>query len=139
MRKLQTGKLFPDFNYFTTNSETKKLNDVKGTNYTLIVFWASWCNPCRQEIPELKKLHNEYQKKGVSIVSISIDRDINKWKQALAAENMPWANLSNLPGNYNEVMEQYNIKAIPEMYLLDKDNKIISNPRSVDEIRMILK
>jgi len=125
-RKLiRVAQPFPNFDY--TDMERKKLtlNDVKGEKGTLVVFWASWCGPCRDEIPDLKKFNAAYNAKGIKMVSISIDHDITAWKTALVKEKMTWANLSNLPGDYKEISKKYNINAIPSMFLLDKDNRII--------------
>lgn len=124
-RLLLTQQSFPDFRYKDQLQQSFALNDLKGKKATLIVFWASWCGPCRAEIPELKKFYATYKNQGVNIISISTDRDINDWKKALEKEKMPWANLSNLPGNSKEINTKYNINAIPSMFLLDKDNKIV--------------
>lgn len=135
-RKLLYGSLFPDFTYMDTIGKKTTLQDVKGQKGTLIVFWASWCGPCRQEIPELKKFYNEYNSKGISIVSISVDNDTNAWKSALIKEQMPWINISNLPGNYAAIYSRYNIKAIPLMFLLNSENKILLvNPQSIEKIK----
>lgn len=135
-RKLLYGSLFLDFTYMDTIGKKTTLQDVKGQKGTLIVFWASWCGPCRQEIPELKKFYNEYNSKGISIVSISVDNDTNAWKSALIKEQMPWINISNLPGNYAAIYSKYNIKAIPLMFLLNSENKILLvNTQSIEKIK----
>ncbi|WP_379091720.1 redoxin domain-containing protein [Pedobacter sp. UC225_65] len=122
---LLVSKPFIDFNYADVNDKKFTLNSVKGKNGTLIVFWASWCGPCREEIPELKEYYKTYADKGIAIVSISADHDINSWKKALKEEKMPWPNLNSLPGNFKEITAKYNVSAIPAMFLLDKENKIV--------------
>lgn len=124
-KSLEIGQFLPDFTYVDQFQKKFSLNQVKGSRGTLVVFWASWCGPCRQEIPELKKLYAKYKNKGISIVSISTDHNITEWKKALLYEKMSWPNLSNLPGNSKEINQTYNLNAIPSMFLLDKDNKII--------------
>ncbi len=135
-KKLLPGNIFPDFNYSDTTGKKRTLNDVKGRKGTLIVFWASWCGPCRKEIPDLKKLYDQYYSKGISIVSISVDNNANAWQEAVLKEQMPWFNLSNLPGNYEDINSQYNIQAIPLMFLLNKENKILlANPGSIEKVK----
>lgn len=122
---LLTDQIFPAFSYVDATKKKFNLNDVKGKKGTLVVFWASWCGPCRAEIPELKTFYAEYKNKGINLLSISIDHDIADWKKALNREQMPWVNLSNLPGDYKEITSKYNIKAIPAMFLLDGNNKLV--------------
>ncbi len=139
-RKLMVGSPFPDFNYRDTLGEQKTLKDIKGKNGTLIIFWASWCGPCRAEIPELKKFYEQYHSKEISIVSISVDNNAEAWRKALVKEQMPWVNLSNLPGSYSDIFSKYNIKAIPLMFLLNDNDKILlADPRSIEIIKSKLK
>lgn len=130
---LLQNKAFPDFNYVSSDNKKFQLNQLKGKKGTLVVFWASWCGPCRAEIPELKAFYQSYKAKGISLISISTDQNIGDWKKALEKEKMPWPNLANLPGNAKEINAKYNIKAIPAMFLLDKDNKIVlADPNDFD-------
>lgn len=125
MPYLEEGGTFPNFAYNDRNGKVNALENLKGKNGTLVIFWASWCGPCRQEIPELKKLHKTYQAKGINFISISIDHDISKWKQAVILEKMPWPNLANLPGDFKEIKKKYNLYAIPSMFLLDDKGKVL--------------
>ena len=59
---------------------------------SLLIFWASWCNPCRKEIPNLKKLYTQYADRGFQIVSISIDKKEAEWTKALKEEQLQWPN-----------------------------------------------
>lgn len=59
----------------------------------MIDFWASWCGPCRREIPNLKKIYEAYVDKGLEIISISIDKEDKAWQKALDEEQLPWPNL----------------------------------------------
>jgi thiol-disulfide isomerase/thioredoxin len=122
---LRVSGRFPDFNYVNAKKQRFTLKDVKGKNATLVIFWASWCVPCRAEIPELKAIYSQYKNKEVALVSISIDHNVEEWEKALDNEKMPWSNLSNLPGDHKAVTSRYNIMAIPAIFLLDKNNKIL--------------
>ncbi|AWK06307.1 hypothetical protein HYN56_19580 [Flavobacterium crocinum] len=116
-----------DFNFVDTNGKNYSFEDIKnGKSMTLLIFWASWCGPCRQEIPELKKLYHKY-KDEISMVSLSIDHDYKSWKMEVEKENMPWPNLSQLPVKPNGIKEKYNINAVPTLILLDENDKVLLN------------
>ncbi|MBS1639547.1 MAG: TlpA family protein disulfide reductase [Bacteroidetes bacterium] len=95
------------------------------SNYNLIVFWASWCGPCRREIPELKDLYNLYKDKGLCITSISIDGGTKEWKVALLEEKMTWQQLIAIDSTRTLIDLHYNIKAIPRAYLFDKHKQLV--------------
>ncbi|WP_157802144.1 TlpA disulfide reductase family protein [Flavobacterium sp. 1] len=114
-----------NFNWVNINGKNYNFEQaLNGKEKMLLVFWASWCGPCRQEIPELKKFYGQYNDK-VSIVNLSIDNDYEWWKKAVDKEKMPWLNLSGLPKNKNGVGTQYNISSVPTMILIDKHGKIL--------------
>ena len=137
---LIVGATFPSFEYKDVNQNLISLNEVKGKTGTLVIFWASWCVPCREEIPELKKIYSEYKNRGINFISISTDHDVNAWKNAINTETMPWTNLSNLLGSKDEIYRRYNINAIPAIFLLNSKNQIIMpNAYRINEIRDNLK
>ena len=108
---------------------------VAGKKYILIDFWASWCAPCRKEIPNLKTAYTEYSEKGFEILSISIDKDEKAWQKALGQENMQWHNLLD----DNKVSKSFNVKTIPATYLVDSKGVIISDNLRGAELEAKLK
>lgn len=88
---------------------------MKGKKYILIDFWASWCGPCRREIPNLKHMYELYSSKGLQIISVSKDEDKKAWLKALDKEKMLWPNLLNEKG----VDNLYFVKSIPAIFLVD--------------------
>jgi thiol-disulfide isomerase/thioredoxin len=133
---LISGAKFPYFTYKDINRNLVSLDKARGKNGTLVIFWASWCGPCRAEIPEFKKLYAKYKNKGINFISISTDHDLQAWKQALKTETMPWQNVSNLPGNNDDIYRRYNVSAIPAVFLLNSKNEIVMpNEYRVAEIR----
>lgn len=106
-----------------------------GKKYILIDFWASWCGPCRKEIPNLKTAYSEYADKGFEILSISIDKDEKAWQKALGMENMPWHNLLD----DDKVSKSFNVKTIPATYLVDSKGVIISDNLRGAELEAKLK
>ncbi|MCI1246441.1 MAG: AhpC/TSA family protein [Prevotella sp.] len=122
-----TGKKVPDF----TVSDGKTLKDLlAGKKYVLIDFWASWCVPCRREIPNLKKLYALYAGKGFQIVSLSIDRDAAAWKKAKAEENMPWPGYLDTQG----ISGKYGVRFIPMMFLVDHEGRLVSDKLRGEEL-----
>lgn len=106
-----------------------------GKKYILIDFWASWCGPCRKEIPNLKTAYSAYADKGFEILSISIDKDEKAWQKALGMENMPWHNLLD----DDKVSKSFNVKTIPATYLVDSKGVIISDNLRGAELEAKLK
>jgi thiol-disulfide isomerase/thioredoxin len=130
---------FPIFRYPDTAGKKYCLNDLQGKKATLVVFWASWCAPCRKEIPALKEFYGEYSRKGISIVSISVDQNIRAWKKAVKEEKMPWTNLANLPADDHPTMELFGINGVPAMFLLDTAGQIILADPSFEQVKSRVK
>lgn len=93
----------------------------EGKKYVLIDFWASWCTPCRKEIPNLKNLYKLYGDKGFQIVSISIDKKKAEWEKALEEEQLPWPNFLDETG----VADLYKVRFVPTMYLIDAQGTLV--------------
>lgn len=129
----QIGDSYIDFSLKNNNDETVSLSQLKG-NFTLIDFWASWCKPCRQENPNLIELYNKYHTKGFQIIGASMDRDKDKWIQAIKKDSLPWANVIDLVGpQSNNIFFIYNVKAIPDNVLINPDGIVIArNIRGVE-------
>ncbi|MEN2487802.1 TlpA disulfide reductase family protein [Flavobacterium sp. B11] len=108
---------------------------VAGKKYILVDFWASWCGPCRKEIPNLKTAYAEYAPKGFEILSVSIDKDEKAWHKALGQENMQWHNLLD----DDKVSKSFNVKAIPATYLVDSKGVIIGDNLRGAELEAKLK
>lgn len=92
--------------------------------YVLIEFWASWCAPCRKQLPELKKIYTFKNDNILDIISISMDEDTGRWKQALNEEKMPWLNL--LAPEKDWCKNHYLVTYIPSNFLLDSNRTIIA-------------
>lgn len=116
------GTVVPDFKVKDRTGKEVSLSELRqGKKYVLIDFWASWCNPCRKEIPNLKKLYAQYSGKGFEIVSISIDQKKADWKKALKEEGLTWPNFLDETG----VAALYKVKFVPTMYLITADGVMV--------------
>ncbi|MBE8723343.1 TlpA disulfide reductase family protein [Flavobacterium hungaricum] len=122
--KSLVGTSVANFKLNDKDGNPKNVKDiVSGKKYILIDFWASWCGPCRKEIPNLKNAYAAYAEKGFEVVSISIDQDQKAWLKALGQENMQWPNLYD----DDKVSKAFNVKTIPATYLVDSKGVIISD------------
>lgn len=121
---LEPGKPAPAFSYLTPDGK-KKLGvaDFKG-KILVIDFWASWCGPCRAEIPHLKKAYAAYKDKGVEVLSVSVDKDEAAWRKAMGEENMPWPQVHTDDAG-KAMMKAYQFSGIPHIVVIGKDGKII--------------
>lgn len=106
------------------DGELKNIGNSK-SRMNLIVYWSWWCGPCRKEIPYYRELYKKYKDKGLTITSISIDPDKNKWFETLKIENMEWEQLIVSPSSLSELQIYFEINSIPKSYLYDDKNKLI--------------
>lgn len=122
--RLAEGKPAPEFSFMTPDGK-KKLGPQNFKGKILVLdFWASWCGPCRAEIPHLKEAYKEYKDKGVEFFSVSIDKDDAAWRKAMKEENMAWPQVQ-APGAGKEVMKLYQFSGIPYILVIDKDGNIV--------------
>lgn len=105
------------------NGNDISLDLFKG-KYIILDFWATWCSPCRKEIPYLKKIHDEFKNKDIIFLSISIDSNVNKWKQFVRKNGLIGVQI-RAGYSQRELSKHYRIRGVPKFILLGKDGKII--------------
>ncbi len=123
--KFRTGGVASDFTYPDTNGNMISLSDFKG-KIVLVDVWATWCAPCREQIPFIKKLEEEFHGMDVTFLSVSIDdeRDKEIWKQMVIDKKLGGIHL--FAGRESKISNDYKITSIPRFLLFDKDGNIIS-------------
>ncbi|MBR4379996.1 MAG: redoxin domain-containing protein [Bacteroidaceae bacterium] len=122
----EVGKKFTDFELKDPDGKPVKLSDYAGKGKVVLVdFWASWCGPCRQEMPNVVKVYNQYKKKGFEIVGVSLDQTAEAWKKGIADLNITWPQMSDLKYWQCEAAAIYGVSAIPHTVLIDKDGTIL--------------
>jgi thiol-disulfide isomerase/thioredoxin len=120
------------------NGEQQTLTDLRG-NYTLIYFWASYSNPCRDDNIKLKEIYQKYSEKEFKIFAVSIDEDQKFWKDAIIKDGITqFIHGSNLVGWEDEIATIYKIEGIPYYILLDKDGIIIYRGKNIFDLTQML-
>lgn len=122
--KIIVSSEIPFFNITTPEGKSISIHEITSNNtYTLIDFWASWCAPCRDAIPKMKKTYEAFRAKGFNIIGVSTDKKEADWKKALAQENMPWQQgLDNIDVASSKI---FGLSAIPGYILVDRKGKIV--------------
>ena len=135
------GEKFKDIEVVNEEGNTVHLADyVKPGQYNMVEFWASWCGPCRGEIPHLRHVYEAYGKgeNAFNMISVSIDDKESDWKKALKEENMKWIQLCDLKGWKGEVINKYKIQGVPFCLILDKEGRIIDHGVRGSELDLVL-
>ncbi len=123
---LASGQSFADIALPAIDGSNLRLADIiKNNKLTLVDCWASWCGPCRKEMPNVVALYKKYHEKGLEIIGISFDEDENEWKQAVEEMNMTWPQVSELQSWDNIMTRQYGVTSIPYTILIDSNGTII--------------
>lgn len=117
------GKQAKDFTYKTVNAVEGSLSKLQG-KVVLVDFWATWCPPCRKEMPNLIKLYNEVNSKGFEIVGISLDNDGSKLDAYVKENNLKWNIVYSGKAWGDDIAGLYGVNSIPSVWLVDKKGNL---------------
>ena len=130
---LSIGEMAPDIELADPDGKPLKLSSFRG-KVVLIDFWASWCGPCRKEMPNVVKAYAKYKNKGFEIFGVSLDKDKANWVEAIKTDGITWSQVSDLQQWNSSVVNLYAIQGIPYTVLLDKEGKILAKNLRGDEL-----
>ena len=121
---LKAGADAPDITLNTIDGKPFALKDLRG-RYVVLDFWASWCGPCRQEMPNVKAAYAKYHDKGFDIVGVSFDKNMESWKNGVAKLGIEYTQVSDLKQmRESPVAKAYHIGWIPTVYVIDPQGKV---------------
>ena len=121
------GQKFQDLEEPDPDGNVHKLSEYLGQgNWVLVDFWASWCGPCKEEMPNVAEVYKAYHDKGFEIVGLSFDQDKDAWVQAIKDWEMPWIHLSDLKRWKTVASEVYGVQAIPDNILVDPEGTVVA-------------
>jgi peroxiredoxin len=125
----EVGQPYTDFEGKDAAGNTVKLSDYVGKgNYVLVDMWASWCGPCKREIPNLAEVHNLYKDKGLTVLGIFVWDDVKNLEPTLKAENVTWAQIIDTE---KKATEAYGVDGIPEIMLIGPDGTILERDNAM--------
>ena len=135
---LLPGNPYQDFELTDGQGETYRFSNIADGKTVLIDFWASWCQPCRDQNATLASFHEKYRSQGFEIVGISIDRDTSLFLNTIKEDSMTWINLLDRT-EQEPVSKLYETGAIPSNILIDKDGIITYKDIGLKELESTIK
>jgi peroxiredoxin len=132
------GKTVPDLTMPDVNGKDVSISSFRG-KYVLVDFWASWCGPCRMENPNVVKVYNEFKGKNFTVLGVSLDKEKEPWKKAIAQDHLNWTHMSDLKYWNSQAVETFGFQGIPFNVLVDPSGKVIGESLRGDELDAKLK
>jgi peroxiredoxin len=138
-KNIVAGSIAPDFSGIDFSGKKVQLSDLYSQSYVLLDFWASWCKPCLEQIPSMKRIQDDYAGKGLKIIGISLDEDKKRWTDAIEKYKLEtWLQILSKPdsnGDYfsYDISDAYGVEYIPSYFLIDNQGKVVARWQHLGE------
>jgi peroxiredoxin len=136
LKRLRVGQIAPDIVSKDTDGKTIALSTLIGKDLLMVYFWASWCEGCEAENPNIVRLYNKFKDSGFDIYAIALDKDKAEWLKAIKKHRFTWTNVSDLREWESEAVKAYNVNRTPAIYLLNKEGRIMAKNLRGKELEM---
>jgi thiol-disulfide isomerase/thioredoxin len=133
-RKMAEGEIAEDIYIRGADNSMIRLSE-QDNDYTLVIFWATYCEHCTKLIPKLLEWYYEEKPDGLDVFAISIDTSRTEWERYMALASFPWINAIEPMGWEGKSPEDYNVYATPTMFLLDRQRRIVAKPYTLRELK----
>jgi len=139
IRKLQIGNTPPDFSLPNTKGEKVRFSEIASQNeLTLVLFWASFCHKCEEEIPQVQKVYKKYKSRGFEVLAITVDKDQKDWLEGIKNHGTDWYNVGDMQGWRSPVSKDFRVSSTPVMFLVNEKLEIVSKPKNAGRLELIL-
>lgn len=136
------GKQVPDLALPSVDGNQISIASFRG-KYLLVDFWASWCDPCRKENPNILNAYNEFKDKNFTILGVSLDKNMDDWKKAIHDDRLNWTQISDLAYWESKAVKTFKFEGIPYNILVDPQGKVIGEslrgPALINKLNEVLK
>ena len=137
---IKPGTVAPDFNMVTPSGEKFQFSAFAKGKTVVLDFWASWCPDCRKDAPAVVRLYQTYHQKGVAFLGISMDTDVEAWKNAIGKFGIEYPQVSELKKfKETDIAKAYGVKWIPSMVVIAPDGKVVLSTVDLTKLERYLK
>ncbi len=138
LKRLRVGQIAPEIISQNPDGKTIAMSSLTGKKVLMVYFWASWCEACEAENPNIVRLYNKYRDRGFDIYAVALDKDKAEWLKAIKKHKFTWTNVSGLSEWESDAVKIYNVNRTPAIYLLNREGRIMAKDLRGKELEMKL-